>query len=192
MIRVNQEFLNYIRVLKSSEKGGVIETIEARPTERIIGQRAPIFAVYIVQKGLGKCYLTEDSGKDFIQEFFSEGEIFGEIEMFNNDLSFCAVEALTDMVIFKIKKEHFYELLEQDKKFNRLVLKLLAAKVRYTALRHSFNQSYPIETKLVRLREQVPQLTSLISKTDLANYLGITERSLNRTFNNLRQRELKT
>jgi CRP-like cAMP-binding protein len=124
--------------------------------------------------------MTQDTGTDFIQEFFGEGEIFGEIEMFNNDLSLCSNEAITPLTIFKIQKDDFHMLIDQDKTFSQLILKSLTAKIKYTAIRHSYNQSHTIEANLMRLKRSFPNLNETIPKRDLANYLGITERSLNR------------
>ena len=46
---------------------------------------------------------------------------------------------------------------------------------------HSYNQTHDVEQNLARLRKNVPDLLEKISKKDIANYLGITVRSLNRT-----------
>ena len=136
---------------------------------------------------MAKCYLTEDTGNDFIQEFFGEGEVFGELEMFTNDFSFCTIEAITPMSYFSIAKKDFLDLIKNDSSFNSLVLNLMATKIRYTALRHSYNQSHTLESNLNRLIEQYPELLQIIPKIDIANYLGISIRSLNRSlkhFNN--------
>ncbi|MDB4293002.1 Crp/Fnr family transcriptional regulator [Maribacter sp.] len=181
MIRINKEFLEYIVRLKNAELQGVIIEKEANVGQKIIGQQTKINAVYIISSGLTKCYLTEDTGTDFIQEFFGEGEVFGEVEMFTNEFSFCSVEAITPLVYFRIAKSDFLNLIEKDFHFNSLVLKLMATKIKYTALRHSYNQSHTLESNLNRLIGQFPELLTNIPKNDIANYLGISIRSLNRT-----------
>lgn len=190
MIRINQELLHYITHLHRQNPSGPISELVVQSAEKMIKQRTRAFSVFIIKSGIAKCYMTEDTGVDFIQEFFGEGEIFGEVEMFNEELTFCTIEAMTESVVYKIPKDHFNQLIDSDQKFNRLVLKLLATKIRYTAKRHSYIQSHPIETNLLKLIKELPRLTELIAKKDVANYMGITERSLNRTLNSLKTKGL--
>ena len=180
MIRRNKAFLEYISKLHALGKHPTLEMQHASIGEKIIRQRTSVFAVYVMEAGMAKCYLTEDTGNDFIQEFFGEGEVFGEIEAITNAFSFCTIEALTPMSYFKIPKETFLTLLQSDKVFNRQVLKLMENKIRYTALRHSYHQSHPLEANLKKLLQEFPDMLQKISKKDIANYLGITVRSLNR------------
>ncbi|MDG3583428.1 MULTISPECIES: Crp/Fnr family transcriptional regulator [Galbibacter] len=181
MIRKNADLLQYItKVLIHKTDNKLLEVLYS-PTEIILDQRKKVFYVHIIKSGMAKCYLTEDNGNDFIQEFFSEGEIFGELEAINGDLSFCCIEAITPVQAYKIEAQYFNTLLEKDPTFNKLILKALAKKLNYTAIRHAYNQSHTLEDNLLRLQKQYPALIEQISKQDIANYLGITVRSLNRS-----------
>lgn len=188
MIRINQEFLDFIN--KCSTQSGFKDLIieqQYKPKELIIKQESKVLDVFIVREGIAKCYLTEDTGKDFVQEFFGEGQIFGEVEMFNDEFSFCSIEALTPLSVLKISRENFIYLLSQNREFNWFILKLLASKIKYKGIRHSFNQSHSTETNLQRLESQFPGLHGVIPKKDIANYLGITERNLNRAIKTLKE-----
>ncbi|MEM1340335.1 MAG: Crp/Fnr family transcriptional regulator [Bacteroidota bacterium] len=180
MIRINKAFLQYIIKLNTLGVAPAITQEYAAKGEKIITQRTSVFSVHVMEQGMAKCYLTEDTGNDFIQEFFGEGEVFGEIEVISNALSFCTIEALTPISYFKIPKAAFLDLLKSDELFNRLVLKLMANKIKYTALRHSYHQSHPLEANLKKLLQEFPDMLNKINKKDIANYLGITVRSLNR------------
>ncbi|MDR6562439.1 MULTISPECIES: Crp/Fnr family transcriptional regulator [unclassified Arcicella] len=190
MIRINKELLNYVNHLyQLGTEGNIIEqTFE--PTEQIIKSGQNVFSVYVIKSGMAKCYLTEDTGNDFIQEFFAEGEIFGEIEAIREDISFCTIEASSPLVLYKIPLAYFNELLLKNNVFNRLILKALANKINYKAIRHSYNQSHPVESKLLRLKANFPDFNKLLPKQEIANYLGITVRSLNRTLNDLKAKGL--
>lgn len=190
MIRVNKELLDFMTMLYEAAPNKLIVEQKFERKQIVIEQAAEIRFVHIVKSGIAKCYLSNEDGSEFIQEFFGPGEIFGEIEMFNDDESFSAVEALTDLTAYRISRENFERLLSENPKFNRLILRALAAKIKYKALRHSFNQLNTIEKNLLRLRQQFPELLNTISKPDIANYLGITERSLNRAFKKLKENEL--
>ena len=180
MIRVNHTFLNYVIGLKTSGLDKAITEHHAEIGEKLITQKTNVRSIYLIKEGLAKCYLTEDTGNDFIQEFFGKGEVFGEIESITNAISFCTIEALTTTTYYKIPKAVFLDLTKNDFAFNSLLLELMAGKIRYTALRHSYNQTHSIVEILKRLLVQFPELLEQISKKDIANYLGITVRSLNR------------
>lgn len=179
MIRTNSELLKHINSdIKKASTYFIEEKIKTGVC--LIEQNQRIFDVYIIKSGIAKCYLTQDTGNDFIQEFFGEGEVFGEVEALQQEQSFCAIEAISDMEIYKISANHFLELLENDKAFNKLIFKSMASKIKYKAIRHSYNQSHSIKLNLLRLKKQFPSLFSIIPKQDIANYLGVTLRSFNR------------
>lgn len=190
MVRTNSELLEYVNRLHHSKSDSCLTIQHYSPGQTVIGQQKSVFSVYIVKSGIARCYLTEDNGKDFVQEFFSAGEIFGEIEVINGGLSFCSVAAVNGLQVYQIGSEHFHLLLKTDSEFNRLVLKAVAGKVKYKAIRHAYNQSHTTEDNLLRLVDQFPELFRNISKPDIASYLGITLRSLNRTINDLTSRGL--
>lgn len=178
MIRTNIELLEYLEESRKSNNYFIHE--EVQKGQKIIEQNKNIFYGYIIKSGIAKCYLTEETGNDFIQEFFSEGELFGEVEIINQDKSFCTIEAVSEMIVYKISATNFQYLLENDKKFSNLILKSFAKKIQYKALRHSHNQLYSIESNLFRLQQSTLDFMTVISKNDIASYLGISLRSLNR------------
>ncbi|MBX7171716.1 MAG: Crp/Fnr family transcriptional regulator [Pyrinomonadaceae bacterium] len=190
MIRINRELLDFIGKIAADESNNFISQHNFSPKKIVIEQGDKIEFVHIIKSGIAKCYLTNEDGNIFIQEFFGEGVIFGEIEMFNEDETVCAVESMTDLVIYKISRNNFYKLLEENPQFNRLVLRALAAKIKFKAIRYSNSHLNPIETNLLLLKKQFPELFKTIAKPDIANYLGVTERSLNRSIKSLREKKL--
>jgi CRP-like cAMP-binding protein len=187
MIRTNKELLDYVRKNHNSD------TISAQTFlsfQTLIGQGKRVNSVYIIKSGIAKCFLTDENGNDFVEEFFGEGEIVGEIEIINNHASVCGVSAVTELSVYKISEDNFKHLLDKDKIFNQLILKALSSKIYYKALRHAHNQSNDVEMNLLRLQKEFPTIFETIPKLDIANYLGITLRSLNRTLSELKMRNL--
>ncbi|MEO0572469.1 MAG: Crp/Fnr family transcriptional regulator [Bacteroidota bacterium] len=180
MIRINRELLNYLVTLKNSGSHNSIVERTAGVGEKILYQQTYVRSLYVMKDGLAKCFLTLDNGNDFIQEFFGAGEVFGEIELITGHISFCTIEALIPTTYYQIPEAVFHQLLADDSTFNNLVLGLLATNIRYSALRHSYNQTHSLEESLRRLTQEFPELLQKISKKDIANYLGTTVRSLNR------------
>jgi len=185
MIRTNIDFLTYLKKLQLLHPHYFsIENYTSK--EVILKDHKKYQSLYIIHKGIAKCYFTDENGKESIQEFFGEGMQFGELEVFNNQLSYCSTEAITDVEVFKISHQHYLELLENDAAFNRLVIQSMVAKISYKAPRLSFQQSYSIEQNILKLKELYPNYDAVFSKKDIADYLGITLRSLNRVLNSLR------
>jgi CRP-like cAMP-binding protein len=184
MIRTNKELFAYINKLAASNAdAGIVEQVFS-PAQLILEEGKKVYSVYILKKGITKCYFHTDTGGKFIQEFFGEGELFGEIELMDDIRSYCTVEAIEEVTVYKILKKDFIRLIENDKRLNQLFIKALITKLKYKATRHSHNQLHTIEDNLNRLRLRVPDLETLIPKQDIADYLGITLRALNRTLKN--------
>ena len=178
MIRENPALLQYLAKLHQSN-GPVTVTNFPLKTE-IIGQEKNVKAAFVITAGIAKCFHRENNGRIFVQEFFGPGELFGEIELIRQSLSFSGIEAITNLSAFRISQDHFHDLLRSDPRFNTLIMEALANKVRYKALRHAHNQSHPAAANLLRLQQTFPELFHTIPKQDLSDYLGITLRSLNR------------
>ncbi|WP_041264063.1 hypothetical protein [Bernardetia litoralis] len=69
MIRTNVELLEYVNRNIKNTKTHFIEKKIARNTI-LVEQNQNIIFIYVIKTGIAKCYLTEDTGSDFIQEFF--------------------------------------------------------------------------------------------------------------------------
>lgn len=183
MIRVDKNILNYILSLeKKSSPHIILQQIE--PRNKILKQDHNTSHVYVLVSGICKCYLSTEDGNIFIQEFFGTGQLFGEVEAIHNIVSICSVESINHVQVFAINKSFFKKLLSNDKNFNDLILKTLTNKIAYKAHRHSHNQFNSIYSNIKRLKKIFPELTQVISKQDIANYLGVTLRSLNRALKN--------
>lgn len=187
MIRTNQELLDYVSKIHNPEV--ILEQIFT-PFQTIFEQGKQVNSVFIVKSGIAKCFLTEENGNDFVEEFFGEGGIVGEIEIINNHISVCGISAITELSVYKISSANFKHLLDQDKMFNNLILKALSAKIYYKASRHAHNQLHDVEANLLRIKRKSPEMFDAIPKLDIANYLGITLRSLNRTLSELKMKNL--
>lgn len=185
MIRTDIDFLKYIDILHQKDPTSFL--VENYPSKAIILEQEKRYqSLYIIKKGITKCYLSDENGKEFIQEFLGTGMEFGELEVFSGKLSFCSIEAITETQVYKVSHQYYNELLENDAVFNRLVIKSMATKISYKAPRHSFQQSYSIQENILKLKKSYPNYDTIFSKNDIANYLGITIRSLNRTLNGLK------
>jgi CRP-like cAMP-binding protein len=120
-------------------------------------------------------------------EFLGRGEIIGEIEAILDSYSLAEVQTMSTVALFKIDKPYFQQLMKQDLEFNALVVASLANRLRNTALKAAFQQTNTTEVALQRLLLLLKQEQIRLPKNDLANYLGITVRTLNRSLKRLNE-----
>lgn len=178
MIRANKEFLDYCKIdLK------IGETVFFKTGEFLLRQDDYVRNLLVIADGLVKCYRTDEQGNEFVQEFFSSGQIIGEIETIldpRKETSIAQIETLSHVTCLKISCDDFQTMLSNNRIFSQLILQHLAEKVRHKALRHAFVQTHTLDENIRELRESFSPYFDMIKKKDLANYLGVTLRSLNR------------
>lgn len=186
MVRTNPYYLQFTEKLfaeSSNRPDFVLKHFE--PGSFLLRQGAIATKVMVVKEGITKCYLSEVNGKDYIIEFLSTGESIGDLEAIRNTPCLCHVEALTSVQAYAIDMPYFKHLLERNLELNQLLLQVLAERVMNTSLRSSAQQLYTVEHGVKKLLELQTRQQASFSKEDMAAYLGITLRSLNRALKNL-------
>ncbi|WP_235527271.1 Crp/Fnr family transcriptional regulator [Pedobacter sp. Leaf41] len=148
---------------------------------RFITQGEKIKNIYIIKEGITKCFISEENGKDFIIEFLGKGEVAGELEAIKKIDCLCNVEAISEIMVFAIPDRVFISLIENNIEFNKILLQELSTRIIQTSSRASFQQLYTLEYGLLKLLKLQTEEQILISKEDMAAYLGISVRSFNRT-----------
>lgn len=186
MLRTNQTFLGYVKELYDNQqrRENILEKQYSKG-QKLFFQNERATKVMFIKEGVVKCFFTEDNGKEYILEFLGKGEIIGEIEFIRKIVSLCNIEAMTDVTVYAVSPGYFAELIKNDIKLNNLLLDAFAERIINTASRASFQQLYTIEHSLAKLLELLSKQDMHMSKEDIASYLGITVRSLNRAFKGL-------
>lgn len=145
------------------------------------------YKIAIVRNGFAKCFYSEENGKDFILEFLGKGEIAGEIEALRSMRCLCNVEAVIDVQAYVFSAPYFKSLLDSDQSFSRMLLDELAERIINTSSRAAHQQLYTLKYGLSKLLDLQEKQGISLSKTDMASYLGIEIRSLNRALKELHQ-----
>lgn len=110
-----------------------------------------------------------------------KGEVAGELEAIKKIDCLCNVEAISEIMVFAIPDHVFISLIENNIEFNKILLQELSTRIIQTSSRASFQQLYTLEYGLLKLLKLQTEEQILISKEDMAAYLGISVRSFNRT-----------
>ncbi|MRG48796.1 cyclic nucleotide-binding domain-containing protein [Chitinophaga sp. SYP-B3965] len=175
MIRKNLQLLQLMETLEG-------KTIQRNISvgQRLIHQGESLTNVYIIRSGIAKCFITEDNGKDYILEFLGEGEVLGEIEAIRKQQTLCSVEAVTPLVVYIMSNAQFLDLLRTMPDFNIVILELLATRVANSSIKSARQQLYTLSEILPQLLTMLDAQKITFTKQDLAEYVGISVRSLNR------------
>jgi len=183
MLRTNQSFLTYVQELyEQQERKENIILKQYTKGQKLFSQDEKATKIMLIKEGITKCFFTEHNDKEYILEFLGKGEIVGEIEFIRKIACLCSIEAMTDITVYAIAPDYFSELITHDLKLNNLLLDVFAERIINTASRASYQQLYTIEHSLGKLLELQSKQEISISKEDMASYLGVTVRSLNRAF----------
>lgn len=185
MLRTNQSFLTYLEELYHQQNGKNIILESFSKGQKLLIQDHSVSKVMLIKEGITKCYFEEENGKEYIVEFLGSGEILGEVELIKNIPCLCGIEALTEVVVYTISLSYFNELIQKDLILNNLLLNSFADRIINTSSRASYQQLYTVEHTLTQLLKMQSKQNIQISKEDMAAYLGIAVRSLNRILKNL-------
>jgi CRP-like cAMP-binding protein len=180
MLRTNQLFLDYLEDLykkQDNKKNIVLKSFDKG--QKILTQNKTSNKIMLIKNGITKCYFVEENGKEYIVEFLGKGEIIGEIEVIKNVSCLCSIEAITEVTVYSMTIPFFQSLIKSDLALNNLLLDVFAERIVNTSSRASYQQLHKTEHTLAQLLD-VKSKEMEISKEDMAAYLGITVRSLNR------------
>lgn len=186
MLRTNQSVLAFVQELyEQQERKENIIIKQYSKGQKLFFQNEKATKIMFVREGIAKCFFTEQNDKEYILEFLGKGEILGEIEFIRNIVCLCNIEAVTDITVYAIAPDYFSELIKTNLTLNNMLLNVFAERIINTSSRASYQQLYTIEHSLGKLLKLQSKQEIFISKEDMASYLGITVRSLNRAFKSL-------
>lgn len=190
MLRTNLEFLSFIEQFYADNPDSNILQKTFEPGRKIIEQGETISYVYLIKDGITKCFISEENGRNFIIEFLGKGEVMGELEALKRINCLCNVEAISKVIVYAIPDYRFFELIEKNTAFTKILLQELSTRIIQTSSRASFQQLYTLEYGLLKLLELQREAQITISKEDMAAYLGISVRSFNRTLKAVIEKKL--
>lgn len=136
--------------------------------------------VVLLISGIAKCYCTESNHKSYILDFVGPDDILGELEVLRQAACLCSVKVLAPTEAYCISKSYFEKLLAEDISLNHLLLDSFSTRIVKTSSRASYQQLYTLDYNLRKLQALQEKQQVNLSKEDMADYLGVSVRSLNR------------
>lgn len=162
-----------------------------RKGEFILKEEDRLNSIVIINKGSVKAFRITPEGREHILYVFSEGDFFGEEDLFRDGIATYTVEALEDTKVCMLTKSEFRQILidnpsisikvisELGERINRLEDALQSSGSRSVDTRISlllidFSKRYG-EESLEGIKVHLP-----LSREGLANYLGIARETISR------------
>lgn len=105
------------------------------------------------------------------------------------------------MVVCKIRKNRFYEIIREDFAINQALLQSITAKVRFLMVQLYDGNYFPIDTKLLNLLKRLAaqhgeqtgngvRINFKLTHQELANMIGSTKSTISKTLFNFKQEGL--
>ncbi len=166
----------------------------ALPKEVIIEQDSAPKELFFILKGKMKISHTTLKGKEYLMAVAGPGELVGEVEILTDENHLCSVKAMTECRLGVVDKTTYRNWLGEDHGFSLLVNQALCYRLQKISTRAAMHLTYPLEHSLLRyIRDAVqaaPAQKLVVSKKELAEYLGTSPRSINRILKKLQEQEI--
>ncbi len=169
---------------------------EYKKGETIVFEQEVMDSVIIINEGSAKAYKTTADGREQILYVFSEGDFFGEQNLFTGQPSTYTVEALQPVKICKLSRNQFQELLyrypdiavklivELGGRLSRLENAIQSIGVRNVDNRIGF-LLLEFAEKYGAKNKNGTVIHLPISREGMANYLGVARETVSRKLSQL-------
>jgi CRP-like cAMP-binding protein len=139
--------------------------------------------IYFVAKGILRCYYIDNNQKQTTKWFMDEGHVIIAVDsFFNRTLSFEAIQALEDCLLYGITYEQLEEAYRRFVEFNFHGRVLTTKYYVFSDQRVTMLQRLNAPERYLFTKEKQPGIVDRHSVTsrDLSSYLGIDEATLSR------------
>ena len=145
--------------------------------------------LYIVAEGKIKVLKHASSGKEFIIAFFSTGELFGEVAVFENKPYPASAQAVVETTVVGIKREDFVEFLSHRPEVALRIIYVLGGRLREAQGRLRDIAGERIEQRIssillmlyIKLGSEIP-----FTRQEIADMAGTTIESTIRVMSRLK------
>ena len=181
MITTNNELLQLLDRLYREDAAENITLQNCAPGEYLCEQGRNVRNVVVIRRGIAKSFHIEENTKKYILFIHGIGQIFGDwealghIQLFQN-----SVVTMTHTEFYKMPVRTFLHLCDTNPKFCRVMLTETSHRMALSLIRASKQSLYPIKHALTRVIEEMRAQNLTLSNQDMADYLGVELRTINR------------
>lgn len=162
--------------------------------EDIVEQGGRVKAFHYILEGLVKVFYETPGGKSHIQNILEDGDIFGELEVFQEKYGICTVKAIKDTTVLSIPREAYIAWISSDCEFSMFIMETICNKFYLKSKKISEDALYPLQFRLINeillLSKKQEKLSIEWEKPLVAEELATSLRSLNRLIQELKDKGL--
>jgi CRP/FNR family transcriptional regulator, cyclic AMP receptor protein len=152
---------------------------------------------YQLVKGRVRWVNIDDDGKEFLQVIINEGECFGEFPLFDDQPLAATAIADTDVVIIRLMKSSFHQIIKENPEIHFAFSKLLTQRLRFKFLIlkeiANHNPENSISTLLNYFKENKKNICSAcnqlkLTRQQIADMTGLRVETVIRTMRNMHEK----
>jgi CRP/FNR family cyclic AMP-dependent transcriptional regulator len=125
--------------------------IHYKKKELIECKHRPLNEVYLITKGKVKQYYVSKDGIERTILILTEGDMFGEITVYQGDFDMVITEALEETEVNRISKESFFRILDRDIELYNALLQMVTTKFRILMAQIYDNTFFSTKDRLINL-----------------------------------------
>jgi CRP/FNR family transcriptional regulator len=149
---------------------------------------------YLILSGSVAIVRVAPDGRETILSILKERDFFGEMSIFDTAVRAASVRTLTDVEVGVIEREDFLALIDRSPRIGRLLVIALSERLRAANKLISATTSQDIRSRLASLLLNLAQnfgepvesgtrITLRLTNQEMANMIGTTRETVNRTLN---------
>ena len=163
--------------------------------EQIYDVNTPANYIYALYQGSCKEYWINEGGQEIITNFYFAGDIIGLESIANKKFQF-NTEALEDTLMCALPVENLLEFMKDSAPFLKRFITIMNQKMQHD---HTVRSGTTAKEKIcdflldIALRidhELKKEINLTMSQIDIANFLGMTTETVNRTLNLLKRKKI--
>lgn len=160
--------------------------------EVVFHREDPSGHFFAIVAGTVKLAVEDDSGREVCIAILRGGDVFGELELFDDLPRSVTVTAITETQVLALARNDFFEVLEHHPRAARVMLTLLARTIRDTSRRIEdlvfLDLPSRVAKSLLDLRSAHGANGEIhLTQDDIAAFVGATRASVNRVLADLEQ-----
>lgn len=160
--------------------------------EVVFHEEDPAGHFFVIVAGTVKLTAEDDSGRQAVIAILRGGDVFGELELFDDLPRSVTVSAITETEVLALRRPDFFEVLERYPRSMRAMLSLLARTIRDTAGRIEDLVFLDVPSRVAKslLDLQGPGTAKgevHLTQDHIAAFVGATRVSVNRVLADLEQ-----
>lgn len=160
--------------------------------ETIIHQDGEGDAMYLIVSGRLKVVSTIEDGKEALLDFLHDGDYFGELSLFDQELRSASVIAVEDSVLIRISRAELLGFLQRHPEANLILLRSLAKRIRGITTNLSSLAQLDVYGRIARVLlheavdEQGELVTARMTQQDIGEMVGASREMVSKILKDLR------